>query len=74
MALRDMRAFGHAWDMVVERVDGKQKITVSGADKQVIFTDIGPAGRTYSVSFKGVSKDKAQAPAGSLGTGLQASL
>ena len=74
MALRDMRAFGHAWDMVVERVDGKQKITVSGADKQVIFTDIGPAGRTYSVSFKGMSKDKAQAPAGAVRAERQGSL
>ena len=55
MALRDMRAFGHAWDMVVERLDGQQKITITvrDADKRVILTDIGPAGKTYSVSFKG---------------------
>ena len=60
MALRDMRAFGHAWDLVVERVDGKQKVTVSNASKykEVIFADVGPAGKTYSVSFKGMSKDK----------------
>ena len=51
MALRDIRAFGHAWDMVVQRVGDQQRITISNGDGKVIFTDIGPAGKTYSVSF-----------------------
>ena len=50
MAMRDLRAFGRAWDMVVERVGDKQKITVSSSGK-VIFTGSGPAGKTYSVKF-----------------------
>ena len=53
MALRDMRAFGHAWDMVVQRVGDQQKITVSNGEGEVIFTDVGPAGKTYAVSFDG---------------------
>ncbi len=50
MAMRDMRAFGRDWDMVVERAGDKQKITVSSGGK-VIFTGSGPAGKTYSVKF-----------------------
>jgi hypothetical protein len=50
MALRDMRAFGRAWDMVVERAGDKQKITISSNGK-VVFTGSGPAGKTYSVKF-----------------------
>jgi len=50
MALRDMRAFGQAWDMVVERDGGQQKITITSGDK-VVFTGVGPAGKTYSVTF-----------------------
>lgn len=62
MALRDMRAFGHAWDMVVERDGDQQKITVSNSDEKVIFTDVGPAGKTYSVSFKGMKNNKGKTP------------
>jgi hypothetical protein len=62
MALRDMRAFGHAWDMVVARDGDQQKITVSNSDEKVIFTDVGPAGKTYSVSFKGMKNDKDKTP------------
>ncbi len=51
MALRDMRAFGHAWNMVVERDGGLQKITVSNRNEKIIFSDVGPAGKTYSVSL-----------------------
>lgn len=51
MALRDMRAFGHAWDMVVQRVADQQRVTISKGDGETIFTGVGPAGRTYSVSF-----------------------
>jgi hypothetical protein len=50
MAMRDLRAFGRAWDLVVERAGDKQKITVSSGGK-VIFTGSGPAGKTYSVKF-----------------------
>jgi hypothetical protein len=50
MALRDVRAFGRAWDLVVEREGALQKVTVSigGA---VVMTGIGPAGKTYTVLF-----------------------
>jgi len=50
MALRDLRAFGQSWDLVVERVGDKRKITVSSGGK-VIFTGTGPAGKTYTVKF-----------------------
>jgi len=53
MALRDVRAFGHAWDMVVERDGDQQRVTVRNSrGGKVIFTGVGPAGKTYSVSFK----------------------
>jgi len=52
MALRDMRAFGNAWDMVVKRVGTQQKITVTNSNGKIIFTDTGPAGKTYSISFE----------------------
>ncbi|MCX7050264.1 MAG: hypothetical protein NTX50_32865 [Candidatus Sumerlaeota bacterium] len=51
MALRDVRAFGHAWNLVVERDGARQKVTVS-AGGQVILTAFGPAGKTYQVSFQ----------------------
>lgn len=51
MALRDMRAFGGAWDMVVQRDGKQQKITVTNNNGKVIFSDSGPAGKTYSISF-----------------------
>jgi hypothetical protein len=54
MALRDMRAFGHAWDMVVQRTEDQQKVTVSNTDGRIIFTDVGPTGKTYTISFKGL--------------------
>jgi hypothetical protein len=50
MAMRDMRAFGQAWDLIVERVGDQQKITVSSGGK-VVFTGTGPAGKKYSVMF-----------------------
>ncbi len=50
MALRDLRAFGQSWDLVVERVGDKQKITVSSGGK-VVYTGSGPAGKTYAVRF-----------------------
>lgn len=50
MAMRDLRAFGKTWDLVVERVGNKQKVTVSSNGK-IIFSGTGPAGKTYSVRF-----------------------
>jgi hypothetical protein len=50
MALRDVRAFGRAWDWVVERGDDQQKVTVTGGG-QTIMTGSGPAGKTYAVTF-----------------------
>ena len=50
MALRDVRSFGRAWDLVVERVGGQQRVTVSSGGKLVMM-EIGPAGKTYAVNF-----------------------
>jgi len=50
MALRDARAFGRAWDLLVERAGDQQKITVSSGG-QTVMTGVGPAGKTYSVTF-----------------------
>ena len=51
MALRDVRAFGQAWDLLVERAGDQQKITVTRAG-QTVMTATGPAGQTYTVSFR----------------------
>lgn len=51
MVLRDVRAFGHAWDLVVERDGDQQKVSVSSGGK-LVMTGIGPAGKTYSVTFQ----------------------
>jgi hypothetical protein len=50
MALRDLRAFGRAWDLVVERDGDQQKVTVCSGGKTVM-TGRGPAGKTYSVTL-----------------------
>ena len=50
MALRDVRVFGRAWDLVVERAGDQQKITVTSGG-QTVMTGVGPAGKTYSVTF-----------------------
>ena len=50
MALRDLRAFGQAWDLVVERVGDQQKVTVHAGGK-IVMTGLGPAGKTYSVTL-----------------------
>jgi hypothetical protein len=51
MALRDVRAFGRAWDMLVERDGDLQKVTVSVGGK-ALLTASGPAGKTYQVRFQ----------------------
>ena len=50
MVLRDVRAFGRAWDLVVERADDQQRVTVTSGGRTVM-TAIGPAGTTYSVNM-----------------------
>ncbi len=50
MALRDVRAFGHAWDLVIERDGAGQKVTVS-AGGRVVFSASGPAGKSYHVTL-----------------------
>jgi hypothetical protein len=50
MALRDLRAFGRGWDLVVEREGEQQRVTVRSGD-QTIMTAVGPAGKTYQVVF-----------------------
>jgi predicted TIM-barrel fold metal-dependent hydrolase len=50
MALRDVRAFGRAWDLVVERVGAPQKVTVSSGGR-TMMTGTGTAGKTYTVTF-----------------------
>ena len=50
MALRDVRAFGRAWDLVVER-DGDQQNVTASTGCQVHLAASGPAGKTYHVRF-----------------------
>lgn len=50
MALHEIHAFGKAWDLVVERVGDKQKITVNSGGK-LIFSGTGKSGKSYSIKF-----------------------
>jgi hypothetical protein len=50
MALRDLRAFGQSWDLVVERAGDQQKVTVLSGGK-TLMTGLGPAGKTYALTF-----------------------
>lgn len=50
MALRDVRAFGRAWDLVVERAGEQQKVIVICRGKKLLSA-VGPAGKTYTVAF-----------------------
>jgi len=50
MALRDLQAFGRAWDLVVERAGDQQKVTVRSRGKTVM-TGLGLAGKTFSLTF-----------------------
>jgi hypothetical protein len=52
MALRDVRAFGRNWDLVVERDGGQQKITVT-CGGSTVMTASGPAGKKFFVRFPG---------------------
>jgi hypothetical protein len=53
MALRDVRAFGKSWDLVVEREGDKQKVTVICEGRNVL-TETGLAGKTYRVRLTDV--------------------
>lgn len=50
MALRDLRAFGKTWDLVVEREGDIQNVTIISEGK-TLMTGSGPAGKTYSIRF-----------------------
>jgi len=50
MALHDVRAFGRAWDLVVERAGDQQKVTVYSGGR-TLMTGVGPAGKPYAVAF-----------------------
>jgi hypothetical protein len=50
MALRDVRAFGRQWDIVVKRDGDQQQVTVTSGGKPVL-TASGPPGKTYPVRF-----------------------
>jgi len=51
MALRDVRAFGKSWDIVVERDGEQQKVTVTSEGK-IVMQESGAPGKTYSVNLK----------------------
>jgi len=50
MALRDIRAFGKSWDLVVERAGNLQKITVNHQGRPIL-SETGPAGKTYRINL-----------------------
>jgi hypothetical protein len=50
MALRDLRAFGRSWDLVVTREGDLLKTTVTSEGRE-IFSASAPAGKTHQVVF-----------------------
>jgi hypothetical protein len=50
MALRDARAFGASWDLVVERVGDREKVTVISRDREILSVT-GPPGQTHAVKL-----------------------
>jgi hypothetical protein len=58
MALRNVRTFGRTWDLVVEREENLQKVTVSCHDRTVL-SESGPPGKTYKIDFTGMKSRKA---------------
>ena len=50
MALREVKAFGKTWDLVVEREGNLQKVTITSGGRTVL-SETGPAGKTHVVSF-----------------------
>jgi len=50
MALRDLRAFGKSWDLIVERESKHEKVTVISAGK-AIYSGSAPAGATHRVKM-----------------------
>ena len=60
MALRDLRAFGQSWDLVVERAGDQQKVTVLSGGKS-LMTGLGPPAKTYALTFpKGKNETQKQ--------------
>jgi hypothetical protein len=55
MALRDLRAFRRAWDLVVEREGDQQKVTVT-CQGNTVLSEIGPSGKTHRVNLGDVDK------------------
>ena len=51
MALRDARAFGSSWDLVVERAGDQEKVTITTNDR-VVLSVTGPPGQTHAVKLK----------------------
>jgi hypothetical protein len=54
MALRDVRAFGKPWDIVVEKVGDLQKVTITSKGRTVL-SETGPAGKTHRVDVSGAA-------------------
>ena len=50
MALREVKAFGKTWDIVVERDGNLQKVTIT-SDGRTMLSQSGPAGKTHKVRF-----------------------
>lgn len=50
MALRDLRAFGTSWDIVVERAGDQLKTTITAKGK-TILAETAPPGKTHTVGF-----------------------
>ena len=50
MVLRDVRAFGRSWDLVLARAGDLQKVTVSSQGRNIL-SKTWPAGKTYRVNL-----------------------
>jgi hypothetical protein len=50
MALRDLRAFGCVWDLVVERAGDEIRVTIT-RDGETVLTHTAPQGTTHAVDF-----------------------
>jgi hypothetical protein len=50
MALREVKAFGKTWDIVVEREGNLQKVTIT-SDGRTLLSEIAPAGKAHRIRF-----------------------
>ena len=55
MALRDVKAFGATWDLMVEREGDRQKVTVTRGG-QTVYSGSAPAGTVHAVSLGSPSR------------------